>query len=249
MPREQSWLSCVTARILAATRMERRLSGCGWNGEYDVRLVVVRHGLTATNLAAQFTGHLDVPLSQQGKQQAQALVSALAHERFDALISSDLQRARATLAPLADRLGQPVRLDPALREISVGVWEGQTGVAVRSRYPGAIERWESSETYAPEGGESMAAFRERIVDAFTRTRREFPDGEVLWMTHGGVLGILLCHVLGLDTQRRWQFRHDNTAIFEFDVGEDYCIVMRANDTAHLRSLDVSDVSVERAQML
>ena len=49
------------------------------------------------------------------------------------------------------------------------------------------------------------------------------------MTHGGVLGMLLCHVLGMDIQRRWQFRRDNTAIFEFDIGDDYCIVMRAND--------------------
>jgi broad specificity phosphatase PhoE len=232
--------------ILAAAKMECPLSGCGWNGESILRLVVVRHGATANNLAAQFTGQLDVPLSPQGKQQAQALASALAHERFDALISSDLQRARATLAPLADLLEQPVRLDPALREIGVGVWEGQTGAAVRAQYPGAIERWESSATYAPKGGESVELFRERIVEAYTRTRQEFPDGAVLWMTHGGVLGMLLCHVLGLDIQRRWQFRRDNTAIFEFDVGEDYCIVMRANDTTHLRSLDFS---AEQAQVL
>ena len=56
------------------------------------------------------------------------------------------------------------------------------------------------------------------------------------MTHGGVLGVFLCHVLGMDIRRRWQFRRDNTAIFEFDIGADYCIVMRANDTAHLRGL-------------
>ncbi|HKT39819.1 MAG TPA: histidine phosphatase family protein, partial [Ktedonobacterales bacterium] len=192
-----------------------------------MRLVVVRHGATANNLAAQFTGQSDVPLSALGEQQALALAASLANERFDALISSDLQRARATLAPLAELLEQPVRLDAALREIGVGVWEGQSGAAVRAQYPGAIERWESSETYAPEGGEAVVAFRERIVDALERTCREFSGGSVLWMTHGGVLGVLLCHMLGMNIQRRWQFRRDNTAIFEFDVGADYCIVMRA----------------------
>ena len=211
-----------------------------------MRLVVVRHGATANNLAAQFTGQLDVPLSALGEQQALALATSLADERFDALISSDLQRARATLAPLAELLEQPVRLDTALREISVGVWEGQSGAAVRARYPGAIERWESSESYAPDGGETVAAFRERIVDAFERSRREFADRSVLWMTHGGVLGVLLCHVLGLDIQRRWQFRRDNTAIFEFDIGVDYCIIMRANDTTHLRQVKVG---AEEAQLL
>ena len=214
--------------------------------EHVVRLVVVRHGATANNLAAQFTGQSDVPLSALGEQQALALAASLANERFDALISSDLQRARATLAPLAELLEQPVRLDAALREIGVGVWEGQSGAAVRAQYPGAIERWESSETYAPEGGEAVVAFRERIVDALERTCREFSGGSVLWMTHGGVLGVLLCHMLGMNIQRRWQFRRDNTAIFEFDVGADYCIVMRANDITHLRDLKVE---AEQAQIL
>lgn len=213
---------------------------------YVVRLVVVRHGATANNLAAQFTGQSDVALSALGEQQALALAASMSNERFDALISSDLQRARATLAPLAALLAQPVRLDIALREISVGIWEGQTGSEVRAQYPGAIELWESSETYAPVGGETVVAFRERIVDALERTCREFADGSVLWMTHGGVLGVLLCHVLGMDIQRRWQFRRDNTAIFEFDVGADYCIVMRANDITHLRDLDVT---AEHAQVL
>ena len=128
----------------------------------------------------------------------------------------------------------------------MGVWEGHTGDEMRAQYPGAMARWESSETYAPEGGETVAVFRARIVGAFERTRREFPHGSVLWMTHGGVLGMLLCHVLEMDIRRRWQFRRDNTAIFEFDIGEDYCIVMRANDTAHLRSLQSA---AEKAQVL
>ncbi len=211
-----------------------------------MRLVVVRHGATANNLAAQFTGQLDVPLSPLGEQQALLLATALGHERFDALISSDLRRARATLAPLAELLEQPVRLNPALREIGVGIWEGRTGAEIEESEPGALDRWESSETYAPEGGETVAVFQARIVDALESTRREFPQGSVLWMTHGGVLGMLLCHVLGMDIRRRWQFRRDNTAIFEFDIGDDYCIVMRANDTAHLRGLQIV---AEKAQVL
>ena len=216
-----------------------------------MRLVVVRHGATANNLAAQFTGQLDVPLSPLGERQALALAASLAQERFDTLISSDLQRACATLAPLAEALEQPFGRDAALREIGVGIWEGQTGAAVRARYPGDIERWETSETFAPEGGETLADFRARIVDALDRTLSEFPQGSVLWVTHGGVIGMLLCHMLGMSIQRRWQFRADNTAIFEFDVGEDYAIVMRANDTTHLRGTavipDHSNDSVESIQ--
>jgi 2,3-bisphosphoglycerate-dependent phosphoglycerate mutase len=211
-----------------------------------VRLVVVRHGATANNLAAQFTGQLDVPLSPLGQQQALALVSALEHDCFDVLVSSDLRRAQMTLAPLAEALERPVVLVPGLREIGVGAWEGRTGAEVEAAEPGAIERWESSEDFAPAGGESVRAFRARIADMFERYRRDYLHGSVLWMTHGGVLGMLLCEMLGMDIRRRWQFRRDNTAIFEFDVGSDYCIVMRANDTAHLRG---ASLITEEAQVL
>ena len=63
--------------------------------------------------------------------------------------------------------------------------------------------------------------------------------------------MLLCHMLGMSIQRRWQFRADNAAIFEFDVGEDYSIVMRANDATHLRGMaaipDHSDDSMGSVQ--
>ena len=58
----------------------------------------------------------------------------------------------------------------------------------------------------------------------------------MWVTHGGVISALLCYALDLDLTKRWQFRRDNASITEFDVGADYIIVMRVNDTAHLEAL-------------
>jgi broad specificity phosphatase PhoE len=71
---------------------------------------------------------------------------------------------------------------------------------------------------------------------------------MIWVTHGGVISALLCYALDLDLAKRWRFRRDNASITELDVGADYIIVMRVNDTAHLAALPDSGL-VEIRQAL
>jgi broad specificity phosphatase PhoE len=68
---------------------------------------------------------------------------------------------------------------------------------------------------------------------------------MIWVTHGGVISALLCYALDLDLKKRWQFRRDNASITELDVGFDYIIVMRVNDTAHLEALPDSELVEDR----
>ena len=88
------------------------------------RLVIVRHGETWDNAAGVWQGQLDSPLSDRGRAQATAmapLVAALAPQR---IVSSDLSRARDTAAAISSATGIPVALDPRLREIHAGQWQG-----------------------------------------------------------------------------------------------------------------------------
>jgi len=74
------------------------------------------------------------------------------------------------------------------------------------------------------------------VDALKRWQSQYPEATVVWATHGGVIGITICHVLGIDLNNRWKFRCDTASITEIDLGRDYAILMRMNDTAHLNGL-------------
>ncbi len=178
-----------------------------------MRLIVIRHGETPNNVEERFTGQSDVPLSPVGEQQVLALGAYLATKPLDALVSSDLQRARATALAIAQYHSVPLEEDPLLRELSLGKWEGMTVAEVQMRDPDTLRRWRADpSTSAPEGGETLLAFRARIVRALDRWYSRYPDGTVAWVAHAGLIGVLLCHVLEIDLNRRWQFHHENASI-------------------------------------
>lgn len=211
-----------------------------------MRLLLARHGATPNNAQQRYTGQSDVPLSALGQRQAEALSKRLASERLDYVVTSDLTRARATAEAIALPHGLPVRLDADLREISMGAWEGSTYAEILDREPEAMRRWQADPTvYAPPGGETVAQVRDRLLVALERWQSTSSSSTLLWVTHGGVIGILLCHLLGMDLNRRWQFRRDNAALTELDLGSDYAILMNLNDTGHLRDLMAGEAAEER----
>ncbi|HEX5571263.1 MAG TPA: histidine phosphatase family protein, partial [Ktedonobacterales bacterium] len=153
-----------------------------------MRLLVARHGATAHNLGGRITGQTDAPLSPLGLRQAGALAARLAGLRFDALVSSDLVRASVTAERIARVVGLPVTLDPALREIAMGAWEGRTGHELRREAPERFARVIEDPTgeEAAPGGESWAHFTARVDAARARWQAQYPAGRVLWVAHGGV---------------------------------------------------------------
>ncbi len=214
-----------------------------------MRLLIARHGATQYNLDARFTGQVDVPLSPLGERQSHALAEGLAGVHLDALISSDLRRALATAAPIARLHGLDVQRDPDLREISVGSWSDRTWEAIRTEEPEVVARFEAdSVNVAPPGGESVAQLRDRAARALDRWYAAYPESDVLWVTHGGFLAVLLCHVLGMDLTRRWQFRRDNASLTELAATEGRVILVRLNDTRHLAGLSTGE-QAETSQVL
>lgn len=160
-------------------------------------LILLRHGQTAWNNDLRLQGHTDIPLDDTGLAQARAAAPSVAALGPQLVVSSDLQRARSTAAPVADLLGLPVTHDRRLRETSLGDWEGLTRDEVTAGWPGQWERWRSSGAdFTPPRGESRAQVAERshaVVD-------ELDAGEaqrVLLVAHGGMIVGLTGKLLGL----------------------------------------------------
>ncbi len=203
-----------------------------------MRLLLVRHGATPNNMEARYTGQSDVELSASGAHQAKLLGARLAPEIFDAIVSSDLRRTRDTAQAIAHYHGLPVWEDADLREFSLGTWEEMPFAEVKARDAALLERWRNDpENNAPPWGETGAQVRSRMIRALDRWQGRCPKGTVLWVTHGGSIGVLLCHLLGMELSRRNQFHTSNASITELKLGDHLAILKYYNDTAHLRDID------------
>ena len=104
-------------------------------------IIIIRHGETEWNQTGRFQGHSDVPLSETGRAQAEALGRNLAIDHVDAIYASDLTRAIETAAPLAARFSLTVTPDPLLRELNFGAWEGRSFSDVNVENPNAMKQF------------------------------------------------------------------------------------------------------------
>ena len=194
-----------------------------------MRFLLVRHGATLNNAEARYTGQSDVPLSELGERQAVAVGKRLASETLDVIVSSDLQRARLTARAIAHHHALPVWEDADLREAALGKWEGLTFAEVALRDADLVARRHIDPDCAPPGGETFIQLRDRVVRALERWQTRYPRATMLWVTHGGVMEVLVCHLLDIDLKHRRQFRHYNASITEFDLSRDYAILVHLNE--------------------
>jgi probable phosphoglycerate mutase len=171
------------------------------------RLIAVRHGETAWNVDTRIQGHLDIPLNATGLWQARQLAGALAGEAISAIYTSDLLRARTTAQAVADATGARLADEPGLRERAFGLFQGRTFAEIEAEQPEQARRWRQRDPdYAPEGGESLRALRERVIGTTHRVAARHPGGLVLLVAHGGVLDVLYRAATRQDIQapRTWQ---------------------------------------------
>ncbi|MCR4398566.1 MAG: histidine phosphatase family protein [Firmicutes bacterium] len=131
-----------------------------------LRVALVRHGETDWNVAARYQGHLDIPLNANGFAQARALARSMQSWNVSAVYSSDLSRAKATAESIAAPHGLPVKLDPRLREMRFGEWEGLTVDEVADVYGSMYAAWlDKPDAISPPGGESLRELTDRVMGA------------------------------------------------------------------------------------
>jgi broad specificity phosphatase PhoE len=186
----------------------------------------------------RLTGQADIPLSPLGERQAVRVGAYLATEKLDCIVSSDLQRARATARAIAAHHGLAVEEDPDIREIALGNWEGMLYSEIVLREPELMAKWRAnSSLFAPPGGETLIQLHMRVARALERWYARYPAGSVVWVAHGGLLGVLICHLLDIEINRRRQFHFDNASVSEFLYGSERMRIFRLNETAFLRDLE------------
>ena len=170
------------------------------------RVIVLRHGQTTYNAAGIWQGHLDAPLSDLGRQQAQDAATALTSYGIDVIYASDLTRALDTARALGAATGLDPVLDARLREIDVGEWAGMTTGEVTEQFPDEqsaiaaghdVRRGGTGETVA-EVAARVGLFLDDVVQKLA------PGITAALVTHGVTGRTLSAELVGMQQGVAWQ---------------------------------------------
>ena len=183
-------------------------------------LWLVRHGQTDWNLERRYQGQSDTPLNATGLEQARLAAEALAGRSYTVIYSSDLARARVTAEMIGRRLNMAVQLDPRLREVNLGVWEGMVVTDIQAQYPAEWEARQTDRLHGrPPGGESVYEVATRIWAAVDDLVARHPDGALILVSHGLALATILCRVQGLPLESARDLIPDNA--------QPHCVIWNA----------------------
>jgi probable phosphoglycerate mutase len=200
-------------------------------------LLLVRHGESEPARTGEpfpmVDGQGDPALHPEGHEQARRVAERLRAEDIAAIYVTTMRRTVQTAAPLAERLGLGPIVEPDLREVHLGEWEGGSfrkhvadghPLALRMR---AEQRWD-----VIPGAEPADWFATRVRGAVERLAARHPDQCIAVFSHGAAIGQVLAHASGA---RPFAFAgSDNGAISHVVVAEDRWVIRCYNDTGHLR---------------
>jgi probable phosphoglycerate mutase len=210
------------------------------------RILAIRHGETAWNVDTRLQGHLDIPLNDVGRRQAQHLARSLVEcDAIDAVYASDLSRAYNTAQAIAQALGKTVITHTGLRERHFGAFQGRTFAEIEAELPDHAWHWRkrTPDWTPPNGGESLLVLRERIVNTVNELAARHAGEQIVLVAHGGVLDVLyrVATCLDLQAPRTWQLT--NTAVNRLLWTPQGLSLVGWGDTSHLDALGKDESSL------
>ena len=177
------------------------------------KLYLIRHGETDYNNALRFQGQTDIPLNRKGIEQAEKAAAFFRDIPLQAIYTSTLIRAKTTAEIIAGVKGMELQETDALREMSCGIWENMNSKDIQKKY---AKEWKDffaspANTTIPQG-ESMSDVQKRAYPTVQEILDRYPEGDVAFVAHGGIIRVLICTMLGLDLNRAWHLHVGNASI-------------------------------------
>jgi alpha-ribazole phosphatase len=211
------------------------------------KVYLIRHGETEGAESRRYKGHIDVPLSENGIEQIKKVADfiagagpcacpiqgrpqrvAPADHILTAVYCSDLSRAIRSAEIVAEPHGLKPVIVEGLKERSFGVWEGMTFDEIKEKWPDAFNSWAANPLqFSPMGGESTMEVRERALKAFDEITGRNKGRDIAIVSHGGVIRVLLCELLGMPLENIFRIDQDYAALNVIELW-DYPVVKLIN---------------------
>ncbi len=214
----------------------------------DSRIFLIRHGETNWNKEGRFQGQIDIPLNENGKDQANKTFEYLRKISFNKAFSSSMHRPYET-AQIILQNNKDLKIEKidSLVEISHGLWEGKLEAEIREKWPNLLKNWHDKpeEVIMPEG-ESIKDVSERSVEAFEKICLSQKDNDLsLLVAHDAVNKTLICNMLGINYSNIWMIKQGNGGITIIDLFNDPSkppVISALNITTHLGGIIDSTAS-------
>ncbi|MDA9746302.1 histidine phosphatase family protein [Prochlorococcus sp. AH-736-K20] len=214
----------------------------------DSRIFLIRHGETNWNKEGRFQGQIDIPLNENGKDQANKTFEFLRNISFNKAFSSSMHRPYETAQIiLQDNKNLKIKKIDSLKEISHGLWEGKLEEEIREKWPVLLKNWHDKpeEVIMPEG-ESIKDVSERSVEAFNKICLSQKDNDLsLLVAHDAVNKTLICNIFGINYSNIWMIKQGNGGITVIDLFNDPIkppVISALNITTHLGGIIDSTAS-------
>lgn len=198
------------------------------------RIFLIRHGETEWNRQGRIQGHSNIKLSTEGIHQAQMLAKYSPFMRIDAVYSSDLTRAFDTARVLAVKFNLEVHMVPELREVNFGYWEGKLIADLVQMFPDDFGKFFTDpERCHPPQGETFLQCQARALNALNKIIAAHDDHNVVIVTHGAVIRLIICAALDIPIHKMWAISQSNMAVNILRVDDGEFTVELLNGTMHL----------------
>jgi broad specificity phosphatase PhoE len=208
-----------------------------------IRIILARHGNTPWNKDKIFRGSKDIPLDDQGREEAQALAEWLKDDTIQAAYTSPLSRSRDTAQAIARNHNVEVNDLSGLADLRYGDWEGMPLQEVKVKYADLYRQWETSpHTVRFPNGETLEELRTRALAGVDQVVQRHPDQSVLLVGHRAVNKVIIAGLIGLDNSHFWRIAQDTTCVNRFHLVEDpqwvgkTWYIISINDTGHLKGM-------------
>lgn len=190
---------------------------------------LIRHGEPVGG--SRYRGHTDDPLSEKGWAQMRSAVRD--HNCWDVIISSPLLRCAEFAAEVAGRHNIPMQLDARFKEIYFGPWEGKTAEELLQQDKDCLQRfWSDPVNNTPEGAETLAAFEQRVLAGWDDAVRQHMGKHILLVGHGGMMRVIMSHVLGMPRAHMFRLSVKYAAISRIrldDYGDSMMPIVKFHD--------------------
>jgi len=200
------------------------------------KIFIIRHGQTSGNSALKYFGITDVELNEEGINQAGLISKRLEKENIYRIYSSSLKRAFKTAEIIANPHRISVELKEDLGEINFGNWEGLGFQEIQKSYPQEFSEWQNNLMgFTMPQGESILGLKKRVETAFNEILNSARENNVIIVTHGGPIRIILSKILSPSALETvfWKIRQDNAALNIIENIDNIQIISLINDTSHL----------------